>query len=77
MVDCVAVGKVLQRYLDGATDPETTTLVGTHLGPSPTALTRGEAGNEPDPPPPQRLPAQNRDGGSWYGAGGVERSDHR
>lgn len=31
MVDCVALGKVLQRYLDGATDPETTALVGAHL----------------------------------------------
>lgn len=31
MVDCVAVGKVLQRYLDGATDPETAALVGAHL----------------------------------------------
>lgn len=31
MVDCVAVGKVLQRYLDGATDPETAALVSAHL----------------------------------------------
>ncbi|MEZ5411066.1 MAG: zf-HC2 domain-containing protein [Acidimicrobiales bacterium] len=30
-VDCVAVGQVLQRYLDGATDAETTTLVAAHL----------------------------------------------
>lgn len=30
-VDCAAVGKVLQRYLDGATDPETTALVRAHL----------------------------------------------
>lgn len=30
-IDCVAVGKVLQRYLDGATDPETAALVSAHL----------------------------------------------
>jgi len=30
-VDCVAVGKVLQHYLDGAADAETTTLVAAHL----------------------------------------------
>lgn len=30
-VDCVAVGKVLQRYLDGATDRETAALVSAHL----------------------------------------------
>lgn len=30
-VDCVAVGRLLQRYLDGATDAETAALVGAHL----------------------------------------------
>ena len=30
-LDCVAVGKVLQRYLDGATDAGTTALVRAHL----------------------------------------------
>lgn len=30
-VDCAYVGQVLQRYLDGATDPETTALVRAHL----------------------------------------------
>lgn len=30
-LDCVAVGRVLQAYLDGATDAETAALVGAHL----------------------------------------------